>query len=208
MRFWLIVVLIHLLFLGESKGDQVPTHVSTNAPSCIELRDQFDTPQRLSFPTTNLVVLTIADRKGSEEVDGWIAALKPVYSGRVDFRGLANVAGVPGLFQAKVRRKFQETRKYPVMMDWSGTACAQFGYQREVANVLVIGRDGAILARLCGGATDAAVAAARASLDAALAPADRKRADRALLPRQVPEPAQSTLEAGSKQVPVQTNPAS
>ncbi len=208
MRSCLIVILINLLLICETKGGQEPSRVSTNAPPCVELRDQFDTPQRLSFPTTNVVVLTIADRKGSEEVDAWIAALKPVYYGHVDFRGLANVAGVPGLLQAKVRRRFQETRKYSVMMDWSGAACAQFGYQRDVANILVIDRHGSILARLRGRATYAAVAAACATLKAALAPTERKRADHTLLPPPGPVPAQATSGAACKKVQGQTDPSS
>ena len=208
MKSCSIVILMNLLAICATKAAQEPAFGSTNAPSCVELRDQFDTPQRLSFPTTNVIVLTIADRKGSEEVDAWIASLKPLYSGRVDFRGLANVAGVPGLLQAKVRRKFQETHKYPVMMDWSGAACAQFGYQRDVANILIIDRRGSILARLRGSATYAAVAAARAALEAALAPTDRKRPDHTLIPRQVPERAHTTLQAACKQVPSQTDPSS
>ncbi len=172
MKSWFIVILINLLPLLDVRAAQEPASGSTNAPSCIELRDQFDTLQRLSFPAAKVTVLTIADRKGSEEVDGWIAALKPGYAGRVDFRGLANVAGVPGLFQGRLRKKFQETRKYPVMMDWSGAACAQFGYQREVANLLVIDRDGLIRTRINGGASHAAVVAARAALEAALSSAE------------------------------------
>ncbi len=168
MKFPLIVLVLNLLLVCENTGAQPSTGSSTNAPSCIELRDQFDKPHRLSFPTTKVMVLTIADRKGSEEVDGWIAALKPLYAGRVDFRGLANVGGVPGLFQAKVRRKFQETRNYPVMMDWTGVACAQFGYQRDVANILVIDHNGYIRTRISGSASSAAVAAVRVALDAAL----------------------------------------
>ncbi len=174
MRCCLIVIVINLLLSCETGAADEPAAGWPKAPSCIELRDQFDTPQRLSFPAAKVTVLTIADRKGSEEVDGWIAALKSLYAARVNFRGLANVAGVPGLFQAKVRRKFQETRKYPVMMDWSGAACAQFGYHREVANILVINRDGSIRARIYGNASHAAVAAARAALEAALSSAETK----------------------------------
>jgi len=175
MRSEWITVLIGLLVTCATGGAQQPVRGSTNAPSCVELRDQFDVPQRFSFPASKVVVLTIADRKGAEEVDGWIAALKPHYAGRVDFRGLANVAGVPGFLQGRVRRKFQETRRYPVMMDWSGTVCEQFGYQRGMANLLIIDRAGAIRARLYGSTSDPAVGVARTVLDAALSapPAER-----------------------------------
>ncbi len=142
--------------------------LATNAPACIALHDQYDAPQKLSFPTTNITVLAIADRKGSDQVDGWIAALKLRYSGRIDLRGLADVGGVPGFLQGKIRRRFQETRRYPVMMDWSGKACAQLGYHPGLANILILGRDGSILGRLTGGAVETNRAAAFDALDKAL----------------------------------------
>jgi hypothetical protein len=142
--------------------------LATNAPACIELRDQYDAPQRLSFPATNVTLLTIADRKGSDQVEGWIAALKPRYAGRIDIRGLADCGGAPGFVQGRIRKKFQETRPYPVMMDWSGKASAQFGFKQNSANILVLGRDGRILARFAGAATAPAIAEAIAALDRAL----------------------------------------
>lgn len=140
----------------------------TNAPACIELRDQFDTAHKLTFPTTNITLLTIADKKGAAQVDAWIAALKPRYAGRVAIHGLADVGGVPGFVQGKIRKGFQETRKHPVMLDWSGKICAQLGYQKDVANILVLDRHGFIQARFTGAATPAAVAAAGAALDKVL----------------------------------------
>ena len=142
--------------------------LATNAPACIELRDQYDTPQRLSFPATNVTLLTIADRKGSDQVEGWIAALKPRYAGRIDIRGLADCGGAPGFVQGRIRKKFQETRNYPVMMDWSGKVSAQFGFKQNSANLLVLGRDGLIQARFAGAATAPAIAEAIVALDKAL----------------------------------------
>ena len=182
MRFFQFVIGFNLLLGGVATEAGESARFPTKAPSNTELRDQFDAPQRLSFPATNVVVLTIADRKGAEEVDGWIAALKPLYAGRVDFRGLAQVAGVPGLFHAKVRARFQETRKYPVMLDWSGNVCAEFGYQPGTANILIIDREGRIRARLSGRASPAAVASARAALEAALSSADVPRSTGVILP--------------------------
>ena len=142
--------------------------LATNAPACIVLRDQYDAPQKLSFPTTNITVLTIADRKGSDQVDGWIAALKLRYSGRIHLRGLAEVGSVPAFLRRKIRKRFQETRTYPVMMDWSGKVCARLGYQPDLANILILGRDGSILGRFTGGAVETNRAAAFDALDKAL----------------------------------------
>lgn len=145
-------------------GPKPPAH----APASIELRDQYDAPQRLTFPATNVVVLTIADKKGSEQIDGWVTALKARYAGRIELRGLAEVSGVPSLLRGKVRRKFQETRTYPVMMDWSGGVCGQLGFQPGLANLLVIARDGTIHARVAGPAREPALKELSAALDAAL----------------------------------------
>lgn len=142
--------------------------LSSNAPACIELRDQFDAAHKLTFPTTNVTLLTIADKKGASQVDAWIAALKPGYAARVAIHGLADVGGVPSFVQGRVRKGFQETRKHPVMLDWSGRVCAQLGYQKDVANILVLDRNGVIQARFTGAAEPAAVTSARAALDKVL----------------------------------------
>ena len=144
------------------------TKAPAHAPATLELRDQYDAPQRLAFPATNVVVLTIADKKGSEQIDGWVAALKAHYSGRIELRGLADVGGVPGFLRGRVRKKFQETRTYPVMMDWSGKVCAKFGFEPGLANVLVIARDGNIHARAAGPAREPALKELSAAIDAAL----------------------------------------
>ena len=149
-----------------SGGEDHP--LATNAPPCIQLHDQYDAPQKLSFPSTNITVLTIADKKGSDQVDGWIAALKPRYAGRIKILGIADVGGAPVLVHGKIRKKFQETRPYPVMMDWSGKVCAQLSYKPDVANILVIGRDGAILGRFSGLANVPKLAEACSLLDRVL----------------------------------------
>ena len=156
-----------MLLSWNSTASGVPT-MATNAPAAIELRDQYAAPQRLAFPATNITVITIADRKGSEQVDGWIAALRRRYEGRIDIRGIADLGGAPGFVQDRIRKKFQETRKYPVMMDWSGRVCAQFGCSSGVANIIIVGRDGGIHGRFAGPAVEPLLGNALAVLDHAL----------------------------------------
>ena len=155
MKNFIAPLLFTLLtgFVSEAATQVMPT----NAPTRIELRDQYDTTQTLTFPTTNIIVLTIADKRGAEEIAGWISMLKSRYSGRVEIRGLADVGGVPGFLQGKIRKKFQASHTYPVMLDWSGNVCAQFGYEKNVANILILGRDGTILGRSTGPATEQAI---------------------------------------------------
>ena len=155
-------------FVLMSDAGAEPKPVPNHAPACIELHDQFDSPQRLSFPATNVAVLTIADKTGAEQVDAWIAAIKPRFASRVEIRGLADVSRIPAFLRGKVRKKFQQTRQYPVMMDWSGEVCAKFKFQPGVANLLLIARDGSIVGRWTGIATPAAVSELSAVLDRAL----------------------------------------
>jgi hypothetical protein len=142
--------------------------VASELPRSIELPDQFDQTRKLSFPSPRVTVLTIADRKGNDQIDGWIAALKPGFAGRVDFCGVANVSGVPGILQGHVRKKFQEARKYPVMMDWSGSTCSRFEAKNGVANILIFSPDGSLLGRFAGKTNATLVAEARTILDKAL----------------------------------------
>ena len=164
MRVFALSLMVCLSGPGQSIAGEAPKP-PVHAPASLELHDQYDAPQRLAFPATNVVVLTIADKKGSEQIDGWVAALKARYAGRIELRGLADVGGVPGFLRGKVRKQFKETRTYPVMMDWSGNVCAQFGYKKDVANILLLGRDGTIHARFTGAATPAAIAEAVTALD-------------------------------------------
>lgn len=167
MKFLLLTLAACLVALCLSIAGQVPK-TPAHAPASLELRDQYDAPQRLAFPSTIVVVLTIADKKGSEQIDGWVAALKSRYAGRIELRGLVDVGGVPGFLREKVRKKFQETRTYPVMMDWSGKVCAQFGFQPGLANVLVIARDGNILARVAGPTGDPVLKEVSSAIETAL----------------------------------------
>jgi hypothetical protein len=148
-----------------------PSRPATQAPASLELNDQYDAPQKLAFPAAKVTLLTIADKKGSDQISGWIEALKPKYADRIDIRGLADCGGAPGFIHGTIRKKFRETRKYPVMLDWTGKACAQFGYDKNVANLLVIRKDGSIAGRFSGPATAGSIAAASTALDQAIASA-------------------------------------
>jgi hypothetical protein len=143
--------------------------IPTNAPSSIELHDQFDAPQKLSFPAANVTLLTIADKKGAEQINGWITPLKQRFGKRIDIRGLADVSTVPRLLRGMIRTKFQKIQTYPVMMDWSGVAVKAFAYVPNHANVLVLDRRGHILERLSGEANPGAVQELCAAIDRALA---------------------------------------
>jgi hypothetical protein len=165
----IVSLLLVSLATGVSAApNSEPSITPTNAPSSIELRDQFDAPQTLSFPATNVTLLTIADKKGAEQVAGWITPLKQRFGKRIDIRGLADVSTVPRPLRSLVRTKFKNVHTYPVMMDWSGETVRAFTYVPEKANLLVLDRRGQILKRISGDANPKAVQELSTAIDCAL----------------------------------------
>jgi hypothetical protein len=162
------LTLTSLLLMVPAARANESEMLATNLPATIELRDQFNEPQKLSLPLTNITLLAIADKKGSDQVSDWIGALKARYSDRIDYRGLADMTGVPPFLQSTIRKQFRKTCSHPVMMDWSGKVCAQLGYRRGVSNILVLGCDGVVLARFSGPASETNLRQAVAALDSAL----------------------------------------
>ena len=146
-----------------------PTEIPTNAPARIELNDQFEVPQQLCFPSTNITLLTIADHKGSEQIAGWIAPVKQRYGTRLDIRGIADLSPVPRFLRGMVRKRFQKAQSYPVMLDWSGDAVKAFTYVPDQVNVLVMDGGGRILIRLTGAVNDQLLQKLFGVLDRALA---------------------------------------
>ncbi len=168
MRHRLILMLLPLAlpFTAWAAED---AELEPKIPQRLELSDQYDTKHVVSFPTTNVIFLTIADRKGSEQIAGWITALKARPEMPVDIRGLADVGGVPGFLRGRIRKRFQETILYPVMMDWSGKICAQFKCVPDLANVYIIDRNGSLVGHFSGRTNDASLKEAFVALDKALA---------------------------------------
>jgi len=169
IRFSLPLLLLTLAASGPAAEDSKPSSEPRSAPSSIRLQDQFDRPQILSFPASNVTLLTIADKKGSEQVAGWVAPVRQRFGMRVDIRGLADVSAVPGLLRGMVRMKFQKRETYPVMLDWSGRTVKLFNSVPDKVNVLLLDRRGQILWRFTGEANTPALQELCAAIDRALA---------------------------------------
>jgi hypothetical protein len=132
----------------------LPESVPSNAPPRIQLRDQYDRQQSLSFPTTNLTFVVIADKAGSEQIAGWVAPVKQRFGTAVDIRGIADVSAVPAPLRGMVRRGFRKSNPYPVMLDWSGETVRAFVCAPQRANVFLLNQQGGILRRLSGPASE------------------------------------------------------
>jgi hypothetical protein len=163
----LLCLLVPVLTNAAPKVRLAPT--VTNAPARIELKDQFESPQILAFPSTNLTVLTIADHKGSEQIAGWVAPVKERYGLRVAISGIADVSAVPGWLRGVVRKKFQQRQSYPVMLDWSGDTVKAFAFVKDCVNVFLLDEQGRMLKRFIGEAKPSELEQLYATIDQALA---------------------------------------
>jgi len=151
-----ILILTGLLMVRLQAGAGPVTGL-TNAPACIQLRDQFNALQKLSFPTTNLTLLTIADRKGSKQIPGWVKPVTERFGRRVEICGIADMSSVPRPLRGLVRTQFRALQSYPVMLDWTGDAVHAFAYQPGQADILLLDQDGKILYRTRGQAAEQSV---------------------------------------------------
>jgi hypothetical protein len=124
------------------------------APRVIELTDQYGKMRRISFPATNLQIVLIADQKGSRQLEGWIAGLREYARNGADLVGIANLEKVPSFLRERIRRRFRESQRYPVLMDWTGAVCSGFRCEADAVTVFVVGRDGVVTGRFVGSATD------------------------------------------------------
>jgi hypothetical protein len=168
-----------VVFMAGRVGAEELHQPVAHSPAVIELSDQFDTTQRLTFPTTNITILTIADKDASDQVDGWVDALVGRYMGRADLRGMADTSGIPGFLHGLVRSEIRKTRKYPVMLDWSGKVSAELNFQPGDANVLILDRDGTILGHIIGAAVETNRTAVYTLVDQALAGRSNRNASAA-----------------------------
>jgi len=136
----------------------------TKVAANIELKDQYDKPHVVTFPREKVSVLTIADRRGSEQLEAWIRPIREKCGEEIEIHGLADVAGVPRPIRPMVVNHFKDKIQYPVMLDWDGKTVAQYGYSKNAAMVLVIDRNGTIRHRVQGAADAAKIAAVLVAL--------------------------------------------
>ncbi len=137
--------------------------------SDFELTDQEAKPRRYRFPKEKVTVMTVADRKGSEQLAPWIQRLHARYEKRIDIDGVADVSMVPKPFHSMLREAFRKQLAYSVMLDWSGSVVRQFGYTKGVANIYVIDRQGRIMKQVTGPVGDEGIRELTTEIDRAMA---------------------------------------
>jgi len=169
----LAILILGFATVLRTTASEIACGTPTNAPAVISLRDQFDVPQRLAFPTTNVFLFTIADKKGSEQIAGWVAPVKERFEAKVEICGIADVSAVPRPLRGLVRRKFRQAQTHPVMLDWTGDTVKAFGCVSDQVNVLVVDGEGRILMRVVGPASEEKLRALCSLLDQTLGSKNR-----------------------------------
>ena len=135
-----------------------------------ELKDQYGKSFTYRFPKAKVSILAFADRKGSEQLEGWIRPLYERYQDRVDIQGVASLSSVPPFVRPVVRRIFRSKVNYSVMLDWQGDVTARYGCEEAKANIFLIEKNGDILLKLTGEATSPGLAHLYRRVDDSLRP--------------------------------------
>jgi peroxiredoxin len=160
MKLVFIGLFLSLIFLNVS---DTLAEVNSNEASKKDkaanftLEDQFGKKISINFPSDKVAVLVFGDRKGSEQVEGWVRPLYGKYTDKIYIFGIAELSVVPWAVRPAVRMMIRRGSKTPVMLDWSGNVSKSYGYEKGKANVFVVGKDGSITAVKRGAASNAAL---------------------------------------------------
>jgi hypothetical protein len=118
--------------------------------TAFELKDQYNQVSSYRFPKAKLTILIFGDRKGSEQIEGWVRPLWDRYQDRVDQKGVAVLSAVPSFMRPIIRTMFRSKVKYSVLLDWTGDVATAYAYQSGRANLILIDQQGKIVLRLMG----------------------------------------------------------
>lgn len=126
------------------------TATGTNRCAEFTLKDQFLKIHEFKFPREKPTLLTVADKRGSDDIVGWAHPLAEKFGDKIFVDGLADVSSVPGPLKGMVLSRFKKAIQYPVMLDWEGDASRSFNYTKGNANVYLLSKDGRVLQHLAG----------------------------------------------------------
>jgi len=143
---------------------------TTNGCAEFTLKDQYLKTHEFKFPREKPTLLTVADKKGSEDVVGWAHPMAEKFGDKILVDGLADVSSVPSPLRSLVQSKFKKTIQYPVMLDWEGAPSRSFNYTKGKVNVYLLSRDGRILHQVIGKADAEQLKTLEARIERELSP--------------------------------------
>lgn len=130
------------------------------------LKDQFGTEHRVEFPRARPVLLVVGDRRGSEEVGGWVAPMRQRWAHGADIVGVADVSAAPGFLRGRVTEGIRRQMPgYPLLLDFEGRVADGLGCVRRAANVFLVTTNGIVAASASGPVSDAKLAALAGAVD-------------------------------------------
>lgn len=140
---------------APAKNPEATTRPRQNGPQIgdFALEDLQGERRRFQFPREKLLVLAIADQKGSEGMENWIKPLYDRYSSRIDIEGVAELSAVPGFARGIARGIISGLVKQPILLDWTGEVSQQLKAQKNITNLYVIDAQGQLIASSSGEAT-------------------------------------------------------
>ncbi len=153
--------LLYLLFTAEAATAQ--TKVAN-----FGLKDQNDKYVEVNFPSDKPVILIFVDRKGSEQIDGWVKPLYQKYQSQVYIFGVASLSGVPSYARGLVRRLIKRQTSVPVLLDWVGKISKSVACEKDKALILILNKDGTVIARDTGTADRSKLSNIYTQIDKAL----------------------------------------
>jgi len=165
LRLFFVPVLSAVLLSASAAVSLADT---AKAPARIALSDQNNKARVINFPAKRVTVISMADRHGRPQSGQWEPTLA-AWKKRADIHGIANAAGTPEFMKESIRKKIGAAHKTPLLIDWSGTTCTALGCKGNVANLVIVARDGSILHRIHGAPTAENVKAFNAALESAVA---------------------------------------
>ena len=129
------------------------------------LKDQNDRFTEINFPSDRPVVLIFGDRKGAGQIEGWSSRLYKRHKEEVYIFGVASLGGVPGFARGLVRRLIKRQNSFPVLLDWGGKVAGSLGYRKNEAMVVLVARNGTVLTKKHGAATDIELRSVSSEID-------------------------------------------
>jgi hypothetical protein len=129
------------------------------------LKDQFGNNLEYKFPREKISILAFGDKDGSDQLEAWIRPLYDKYTDKVDIMGVAELSAVPAIARGIVRAMIKKKSKKAVMLDWEGKVSKDFNYEKKLANIVLIDKNGNIIAKQVGVADEAKLKKFYAEID-------------------------------------------
>ena len=119
-----------------------------------ELEDQFGDQYSTADFEGKPVIVIGSDRAGRQESRVWAQTVGKLIEtdvalqGRAEILRIADLRGVPGFLKGTVTKQLRRGLETPILLDWDGQVVGFYDFQPEIANVVLVNGDGAVILRI------------------------------------------------------------